>query len=70
VVPGRAAALCQPESGSLQPDVGSGCGDRIIETASSEDRRGLTAPKHRGGKHHKGGNSIRGNPPANMDGSD
>jgi len=27
--------------------------------------RGGTAPAHRGGKHHKGGNTTRGNPPAN-----
>jgi len=58
-VPGRAVALCQPESGSLQPDVGSGCGDGIIETASSEDRRGHSPQTPRGetpqgGKQHTG----------------
>ena len=59
VVPGRAVALCQPESGSLQPDVGSGCGDIIIEKASSEDRRGHSPQTPRGdtpqgGKQHTG----------------
>ena len=59
MVPGRAAALCQPESGSLQPDVGSGCGDGIIETASSEGRRGHSPQTPRGetpqgGKQHTG----------------
>jgi len=28
--------------------------------------QGGTAPAHRGGKHHRGGNSTRGNPPANI----
>ena len=59
MVSGRAAALCQPESGALQPDVGSACGDIIIEKASSEDRRGHSPRTPRGetpqgGKHHTG----------------
>ena len=59
VVPGRAAALCQPESGALQPDVGSACGDIIIEKASSKDRRGHSPQTPRGetpqgGKQHTG----------------
>jgi len=59
VVPGRAAALFQLESGSLQPDVGSARGDRIIEKASSEDRRGHSPQTPRGetpqgGKQHTG----------------
>ena len=65
MVPGRAAALCQPESGSLHPDVGSGCGDGIIETASSEDRRGHSPPTPRGETPQGGKQHTRGNPPAN-----
>jgi len=34
VVPGRTAALCQLESGALQPEEGSACGDVIIEKSS------------------------------------
>jgi len=58
-VPGRAAALCQLESGALQPEEGSACGDRSMAKASSEDRRGhspQTPPGEtpQGGKQHTG----------------
>jgi len=48
-----------PESGALQPDVGSACGDIIIEKASSENRRGHSPQTPRGetpqgGKQHTG----------------
>jgi len=59
VVLGRAAALCQLKSGSLQPAVGSARGDIIIEKASTEDRRGHSPQTPRGetpqgGKQHTG----------------
>jgi len=60
-VPGRAAALCQPESGALQPDVGSACADIIIEKASSEDRRGHSPQTPRGGTP-QGGKQHTGKP--------
>jgi len=66
VVPERAAALCQPESGSLQlqpdEDVGSGCGDMTIEKASSEDRRGHS-PQTPRGETPQGGKQHTGEPP-------
>jgi len=65
VVPGRAAALCQPESGALQPDVGSACSDIIIEKASSEDRRGAQPPNTAGGNTTRGETAHGGTPPAN-----
>ena len=61
MVPGRAAALCQPESGALQPDVGSACADIIIEKASSEDRRGHSPQTPRGGTP-QGGKQHTGKP--------
>jgi len=59
VMPVRAAALCQPESGALQPEVGSACGEVIIEKASSKDQRGHNPQTPRGetpqgGKQHTG----------------
>ena len=76
VVPGRAAALYQLESGALQPEEGSAlsaCGDRfIVAKASSEDRRVPSLQQHPGGNtphtaSHKGGNSTQGKlyPPIN-----
>jgi len=58
VVPGRAAALCQPESGALQP---AACGNIIIEKASSEDRRGHSPQTPRGGTP-QGGKQHTGKP--------
>ena len=51
---GRAAALCQLESGALQPEEGSACGDRFIAKASSEDRRGHSPRTPRGGNTRRG----------------
>ena len=52
VMPVRAAALCQPESGALQPEVGSACGEVIIEKASSKDQRGHNPQTPRGETAH------------------
>jgi len=40
-----------------------------VATTRDKGTGGATAPKHRGGKHHKGGNSPRGNPARQQFGS-
>jgi len=48
VVPGRAAARCQPESAALHPEEDSACGGIIIEKAPSKYQRGHSPQTPRG----------------------
>jgi len=62
--PGAAAMLVagRPARHGGARDVETQRHHRKVATTRDKGTGGGTAPKHRGGKHHKGGNSPRGNP--------